>query len=181
MSPIKFYFLQASRSIQIAWLLEELGLEYDLEIFDREPSGLAPDGFKQRCGTLQGKAPVLKDGDLTIMESGAICEYVNELKNIKCDHRHSYKYEKADELLVTSVKSTTNPAAYSQSHLLPAPRSVNGSIPRRVPSSFMAWFHCMLGVFLPPLLTNSTMILPTMWLRISTGLKPSLIKERDGS
>lgn len=73
---LTLYFLQASRSIRIAWLLEELDLEYKLETYDREDTGLAPAVFKQSCGTELGKAPVLKDGRLTLQESGAITEYV---------------------------------------------------------------------------------------------------------
>lgn len=76
MPDITLYFLQASRSIRIAWLLEELGLDYKLESHDREDTGLAPAKFKQSCGTVLGKAPVLKDGKLTIQESRAITEYV---------------------------------------------------------------------------------------------------------
>ena len=72
---ITLYFLQASRSIRIAWLLEELGIEYKLHSWDRESSGLAPADFKQSSGALLGRAPVLKDGPLTIQESGAITEY----------------------------------------------------------------------------------------------------------
>ncbi len=76
MPDLTLYFLQATRSIRIAWLLEELGLDYKLEMYDREDTGLAPAGFKQSCGTMFGKAPVLKDGKLTLQESGAITEYV---------------------------------------------------------------------------------------------------------
>ena len=74
MPDITLYFLQASRSIRIAWLLEELGLEYKVKAYDRESTGLAPAAFKQSCGTLLGKAPVLKDGSLVLQESGAITE-----------------------------------------------------------------------------------------------------------
>lgn len=76
MSDITLYFLHASRSIRIAWLLGELGLDYKLETYDRESTGLAPTGFKESCGTVLGKAPVLKDGPLILQESGAITEYV---------------------------------------------------------------------------------------------------------
>ena len=76
MPDLTLYFLQASRSIRTAWLLEELGLDYKLETYDREDTGLAPARFKQSCGTALGKAPVLKDGNLTLQESGAITEYV---------------------------------------------------------------------------------------------------------
>ena len=82
MPDITLYFLQASRSIRIAWLLEELGLDYKLETYDREDTGLAPTAFKQSCGTVLGKAPVLKDGDLTLQESGAITEY--DLPSTSC-------------------------------------------------------------------------------------------------
>lgn len=73
-SKITLYFLQSSRSIRIAWLLEELKLVYNLEYFDREPSMAAPVSFKQACGGSMGKAPVLVDGDLVIEESGAITQ-----------------------------------------------------------------------------------------------------------
>ena len=77
MPDLTLYFLQASRSIRIAWLLEELSLDYKLVSYDREDTGLAPASFKQSCGTDLGKAPVLKDGKLTLQESGAITEYVS--------------------------------------------------------------------------------------------------------
>ncbi|KAL9067066.1 MAG: hypothetical protein Q9161_007156 [Pseudevernia consocians] len=89
MPDITLYFLQASRSIRIAWLLEELGLDYKLKSYDREDTGLAPVGFKQSCGTRLGKAPVLKDGKLTLQESGAITEYL-------CEY-----YDKSHRLLPT--------------------------------------------------------------------------------
>ena len=76
MPDLTLYFLQASRSIRIAWLLEELGLEYKLETYDREETGLAPAAFKNSCRTALGKAPVLKDSKLTLQESGAITEYI---------------------------------------------------------------------------------------------------------
>ena len=63
---LTLYFLQGSRSIRIAWLLEELKLPYALKCWNREPSGLAPLEFKQLCGFTQGKAPVLLDGELVL-------------------------------------------------------------------------------------------------------------------
>jgi glutathione S-transferase len=74
MSPITLWFLQASRSIRIAWLLEELHLDYDVKFFDRMKNMKAPPEFKESCGSPLGKAPTLKDGDLIIYESGAITE-----------------------------------------------------------------------------------------------------------
>ena len=72
---ITLYFLQSSRSIRIAWLLEELSLEYKLGFSDREDDGSAPENFKIATGANMGKAPVLTDGDLVLQESGAITEY----------------------------------------------------------------------------------------------------------
>ena len=73
MSKITLWFLQASRCIRTAWLLEELGLEYEVKFSPRE-NGLAPAAFKQEAGGL-GKFPTLQDGDLRIVESGNIAEY----------------------------------------------------------------------------------------------------------
>lgn len=69
------YFLQASRSIRTAWLLEELGLEYNSVFFPRE-NNKAPADFKEKSGNPLGKAPALEDGGLLVTESGAIAEYV---------------------------------------------------------------------------------------------------------
>ncbi|HEX9277872.1 MAG TPA: glutathione S-transferase family protein [Casimicrobiaceae bacterium] len=71
---ITIYHLSTSRSERIVWLMEELGLEYKLEPFQREPSGAAPDALK----TIHplGKAPVIRDGDTVLAESGAIVDYI---------------------------------------------------------------------------------------------------------
>ena len=55
MPQITLYFHQASRSIRIAWLLEELGLDYELKLADRE-AGKAPQWLKDEAGGL-GKFP----------------------------------------------------------------------------------------------------------------------------
>jgi glutathione S-transferase len=77
MPPITLWFLQASRSIRTAWLLEELGLDYDLKFSDRV-NQKAPEQFKLDSGNPLGKFPTIKDGKLTICESGNITEYANE-------------------------------------------------------------------------------------------------------
>ena len=71
---ITLYFLQSSRSIRIAWILEELNLDYKVIYYDREPSMAAPANFKTESGGSMGKAPVLVDGDLVVQESGAITQ-----------------------------------------------------------------------------------------------------------
>ena len=71
---ITIYHLNMSRSERIIWLMEELGLPYKLEKFQRGPDMLAPAALKQVSPL--GKAPAIRDGDLTLIESGAIVEYI---------------------------------------------------------------------------------------------------------
>lgn len=68
------HHLEGSRSQRVLWLLEELGLDYSVERFNREPSGRAPPEFRKVHA--RGKAPVLVDGDLVLAESGAIVGYI---------------------------------------------------------------------------------------------------------
>jgi len=72
---LRLHHLNASRSKRTVWLLEELGLEYELVRHERDPkTNLAPDDFK----TLHpfAKAPLLEDGDVRMIESGAIAQYI---------------------------------------------------------------------------------------------------------
>jgi len=72
---IKLHHLENSRSQRILWLLEELGVDYELVRYERDPvTSLAP--AELRSIHPLGKAPVLTDGDLTLAESGAIIEYL---------------------------------------------------------------------------------------------------------
>jgi glutathione S-transferase len=71
---ITIYHLETSRSERIVWLMEELGLEYKLEVFPREPTGAAPPPLKAIHPL--GKAPVIRDGDTVLAESGAIVDYI---------------------------------------------------------------------------------------------------------
>ena len=72
---ITVHHLNNSRSQRILWLLEELGLEYDIKRYQRDASTmLAPPELRQVHAL--GKSPVITDGGLTIAESGAIIEYL---------------------------------------------------------------------------------------------------------
>lgn len=71
---IKLYFAPRTRSVRILWLLEELGLPYELVRVDFLPP--AKEFFAQRTPT--GKLPTLEDGDVTLCESGAIVEWILE-------------------------------------------------------------------------------------------------------
>jgi glutathione S-transferase len=71
---ITVYHLNNSRSERVIWLMEELGLPYDLQRFQREPTMQAPASMK--AISPMGKAPMIRDGDTVIVESGAILEYI---------------------------------------------------------------------------------------------------------
>ncbi len=74
---IVVHHLNNSRSQRILWLLEELGLEYEVRRYERDPETmLAPPELKAVHPL--GKSPVITDGDLTVAESGAIIEYLVE-------------------------------------------------------------------------------------------------------
>ena len=71
------HHLNNSRSQRILWLLEELGVPYEIKLHQRDPKTmLAPPELK-RVHPL-GKSPVITDGELTLAESGAIIEYLAE-------------------------------------------------------------------------------------------------------
>ena len=71
---LKLHFAPNSRAGRIAWLLEELGLDYEVNRMDFHPKDLKSDEHRSRHPL--GRVPVLEDGDVSIYESGAIVEYV---------------------------------------------------------------------------------------------------------
>jgi glutathione S-transferase len=72
---IKIHHLNNSRSQRVLWFLEELGCDYEIVHYTRDPeTNLAPDSLKEVHPL--GKSPVLEDGDVKIAESGAIVEYL---------------------------------------------------------------------------------------------------------
>jgi glutathione S-transferase len=69
------HHLNNSRSQRILWLLEELGLPYEVKRYQRDAKTmLAPPEL--RAVHPLGKSPVISDGDVTLAESGAIVEYL---------------------------------------------------------------------------------------------------------
>lgn len=74
---ITVHHLETSRSQRILWLLEELGLPYELKIYQRDKATrLAPPELKKIHPL--GKSPVITDAGAVIAESGAIIEYLVE-------------------------------------------------------------------------------------------------------
>ena len=70
---IKLYHATRTRSFRIVWLLEELGIPYEL---DKMPFVPPQTPFAQASPF--GKFPAIEDGELAMFESGAILEYVIE-------------------------------------------------------------------------------------------------------
>ena len=72
---VTLHHLNNSRSQRIIWLLEELGIAYDLVRYQRDSvTNLAPPELK--AVNPLGKSPVITDGPVCIAESGAIVEYL---------------------------------------------------------------------------------------------------------
>jgi glutathione S-transferase len=68
------HHLNNSRSQRVLWLLEELGLPYEVVRYQRQPDMRAP--VELRAIHPLGKSPVIIDRGNTIAESGAIVEYI---------------------------------------------------------------------------------------------------------
>ena len=72
---ITVHHLNNSRSQRVLWLLEELGCEYRVVRYERDPQTLLAPTELRRVHPL-GKSPVVTDGPHTLAESGAIIEYL---------------------------------------------------------------------------------------------------------
>jgi glutathione S-transferase len=72
---ITVHHLENSRSQRVLWLLEELGLPYEVRRYERDrKTSLAPPELMQVHPL--GKSPVITDGAITVAETGAIVEYL---------------------------------------------------------------------------------------------------------
>ena len=72
---ITVHHLNNSRSQRVLWLLEELGLRYEIRHYQRNPAtNLAPPELLQVHPL--GKSPVISDGEAAVAETGAIVEYL---------------------------------------------------------------------------------------------------------
>lgn len=71
---MKIYHAANTRSVRIVWLLEELGLPYEIESFKLGGAKMrSPEYLKVNP---MGRVPTLEDGAVRLSESGAIVEYV---------------------------------------------------------------------------------------------------------
>ncbi len=74
---VTVHHLNNSRSQRILWLLEELGLPYEVKRYERDPATMLGPASLRAVHPL-GKSPVITEGDLMVAESGAIVEYLLE-------------------------------------------------------------------------------------------------------
>lgn len=91
------HHLNNSRSQRVLWLLEELGVPYEIKHYQRGSDMLAPKEL--RAVHPLGKSPVVTDNGMTIAESGAIIEYIVEVYGngrlippVKTAERQRYTY-----------------------------------------------------------------------------------------
>jgi glutathione S-transferase len=72
---MKLYWSPRTRSSRAIWMLEEAGVDYELERIDiQDPQRSDPPEFRE--ASPMGKVPALVDGDVKMSESAAICLYV---------------------------------------------------------------------------------------------------------
>ncbi len=69
------HHLNNSRSQRVLWLLEELGLPYEIKRYERDPKTIRAPKTLRDVHPL-GKSPVITDGDINVAESGAIIDYL---------------------------------------------------------------------------------------------------------
>ena len=73
---MKLYYARDSRAVRVAWLLEELNVEYEIKKFDLGSKEMrSPDYLEIHP---MGRVPTLEDGPVKIFESGAIIQYILE-------------------------------------------------------------------------------------------------------
>jgi glutathione S-transferase len=72
---ITVHHLNNSRSQRVLWLLEELGVPYEVKSYERDPKTMLAPPALLAIHPL-GKSPVIVDGSVTVAESGAVIEYL---------------------------------------------------------------------------------------------------------
>ncbi|KAJ3303846.1 hypothetical protein HDV03_003415 [Kappamyces sp. JEL0829] len=95
-TPIIVHHLNNSRSQRILWLLEEIGLNYEIKHYQRDPVTQKAPKELEAIHPL-GKSPVITDGDVVVAETGAIIEYLIEeyaphFKPVSRPDRLAYTY-----------------------------------------------------------------------------------------
>ncbi len=72
---ITVHNLENSQSFRVVWLLEELGIPYEIKQYKRDPAtSFAPADYKELHPI--GTSPTISDGDLVLVETNAIMDYI---------------------------------------------------------------------------------------------------------
>jgi len=88
---IILHHLRIGRSIFAVWQLEEMGIDYELKVYHRDPETNRAQADLKAVHPL-GKSPVIEDGDLMLSESSAITTYLLE----KFDSEHRFWPQRSD-------------------------------------------------------------------------------------
>jgi glutathione S-transferase len=72
---IKVHHLNNSRSQRVLWLMEEMGLDYEVVRYERDKKTMLAPASLRRVHPL-GKSPIIEDGPLRLAETGAIFDYL---------------------------------------------------------------------------------------------------------
>ncbi len=91
---VTIHHLRIGRSIFTVWLMEELGMEYELKEYLRNPETMRAQDDLKVIHPL-GKSPVIEDDGLVLAESGAITSYL--LEKFDAGHQLSPKRENLEE------------------------------------------------------------------------------------
>jgi len=71
---MKVHHIPNTRSVRVVWLLEELGLPYDVQKYELKPASLRTEAYTKIHP--MNRVPSIEDGDVTMFESGAIIQYI---------------------------------------------------------------------------------------------------------
>jgi len=94
---IKVHHLNNSRSQRVLWLLEEIGLDYEVVPYQRDAKTMLAPASLRRIHPL-GKSPIIEDGPLRLAETGVIVDYLvskygRELEPAQSSEAHwGYRY-----------------------------------------------------------------------------------------
>ena len=71
---MKLYYARNSRAVRVAWVLEEMGLDYEIQKFELGDRAMRAPEY--RAVHPMGRVPALEDREVTLFESGAIIQYL---------------------------------------------------------------------------------------------------------
>ena len=122
------HHLNNSRSQRVLWLLEEIGVPYEVKRYERDGKTMLAPPSLLAIHPL-GKSPVIVDGEVKVAESGAIIEYLGD----------AYGHGKLTPALGTPERlHYTYFLHYAEGSLMPLLflKLVIGRIPTRLPFFF---------------------------------------------